>query len=33
MQQLWVRRTAGLTVAGFGVWGLLTLAYKAFSPA
>lgn len=31
MQQLWVRRAAGLTVAGFGVWGLLTLAYSAFS--
>ena len=31
MQQLWVRRVAGLTVAGFGVWGLLTLAYSAFS--
>jgi sulfite exporter TauE/SafE len=25
MQQLWVRRAAGLTVAGFGVWGLATL--------
>ena len=25
MQNLWVRRTAGLTVAGFGVWGLLRL--------
>jgi hypothetical protein len=33
MQQLWVRRTAGLTVAGFGVWGLLTLAYSVFSNA
>ena len=33
MQQLWVRRTAGLTVAGFGAWGLATLAHKAFSPA
>ncbi len=31
MQQLWVRRTAGLTVAGFGVWGLLTLVYSSFS--
>ena len=31
MQQLWVRRVAGLTVAGFGVWGLLTLAYSVFS--
>jgi sulfite exporter TauE/SafE len=30
MQKLWVRRAAGLTVAGFGVWGLLTLAYSAF---
>ena len=30
MQQLWVRRAAGLTVAGFGVWGLLTLAYAAW---
>ncbi len=25
MQTVWVRRMAGLTVAGFGVWGLLTL--------
>jgi sulfite exporter TauE/SafE len=33
MQQLWVRRTAGLTVAGFGVWGLLTLVYTAFARA
>jgi hypothetical protein len=33
MQQVWVRRTAGLTVAGFGVWGLLTLIYSAFSNA
>ena len=32
MQQLWVRRAAGLTVAGFGVWGLLTLVYSAFPP-
>jgi len=31
MQQLWVRRAAGLTVAGFGVWGLLALVYSAFS--
>ncbi len=31
MQQRWVRRGAGLTVAGFGVWGLLALAYSAFS--
>ena len=30
MQQLWVRRAAGLTVAGFGAWGLLTLAWSAF---
>jgi len=33
MQQLWVRRTAGLTVAGFGVWGLLALAYSIFTQA
>jgi len=32
MQQLWVRRAAGLTVAGFGVWGLLALAYSHFAP-
>lgn len=25
MQQLWVRRTAGLMVAGFGMWGLVRL--------
>jgi hypothetical protein len=31
MQHLWVRRAAGLLVAGFGVWGLLALAYSAFS--
>jgi len=31
MQQLWVRRVAGLTVAGFGMWGLANLAYSAFS--
>ena len=31
MQHVWVRRTAGLTVAGFGVWGLLTLARTALS--
>jgi sulfite exporter TauE/SafE len=31
MQQLWVRRAAGLTVAGFGAWGLLRLVYSAFS--
>jgi sulfite exporter TauE/SafE len=33
MQQLWVRRTAGLTVACFGVWGLLKLVYSAFPNA
>ena len=33
MQQRWVRRAAGLTVAGFGVWGLLTLAYSTFAKA
>jgi len=33
MQQLWVRRAAGLTVAGFGVWGLLTLGYAALPHA
>jgi sulfite exporter TauE/SafE len=33
MQQVWVRRAAGLTVAGFGVWGLLALAYSHFAPA
>ncbi|MBT9566681.1 MAG: sulfite exporter TauE/SafE family protein [Thiobacillus sp.] len=31
MQQRWVRRAAGLTVAGFGVWGFLALLYSAFS--
>jgi sulfite exporter TauE/SafE len=31
MQQRWVRRTAGLTVAGFGAWGLAALAYSMFS--
>ncbi|MEW6591273.1 MAG: sulfite exporter TauE/SafE family protein [Pseudomonadota bacterium] len=31
MQRLWVRRTAGLTVAGFGVWGLAALAWKTFA--
>lgn len=31
MQHVWVRRMAGLTVAGFGVWGLLTLARSAFA--
>ncbi|MHB1083875.1 MAG: sulfite exporter TauE/SafE family protein [Thiobacillus sp.] len=30
MQQRWVRRAAGLTVAGLGGWGLLALAYSAF---
>ncbi|MHB1213767.1 MAG: sulfite exporter TauE/SafE family protein [Thiobacillus sp.] len=33
MQQLWVRRAAGLMVAGFGVWGLLTLGYSTFANA
>jgi len=33
MQRVWVRRGAGLTVAGFGVWGLLNLIYSAFSNA
>ena len=33
MQQLWVRRGAGLTVAGFGVWGLFMLIYSAFTNA
>ena len=31
MQQLWVRRAAGLTVAGFGVWGLVSRALAAFA--
>lgn len=31
MQQRWVRRAAGLTVAGFGVWGLLMLVHSAFT--
>ena len=31
MQQLWVRRAAGLMVAGFGIWGLMLLAYSTFS--
>jgi hypothetical protein len=31
MQQRWVRRAAGLTVAGFGVWGLATLVRSALS--
>ncbi len=30
IQQLWVRRTAGLMVAGLGMWGLLTLGYASF---
>lgn len=30
MQQLWVRRAAGLTVASFGVWGLMSLVYSSF---
>lgn len=30
MQQRWVRRAAGLTVASFGVWGLLRLGYSVF---
>ena len=33
MQQLWVRRSAGLMVAGLGGWGLLTLGYPAFFKA
>ncbi len=33
MQQLWVRRGAGLTVAGFGAWGLMLLAYSTFTHA
>ena len=28
MQNLWVRRAAGLMVAGFGVWGLLALLWR-----
>ena len=31
MQHVWVRRVAGLIVAGFGVWGLTGLAYKTFA--
>jgi len=31
MQQRWVRRGAGLTVAGLGVWGLLALGFSAFA--
>lgn len=30
IQRLWVRRAAGLLVAGFGIWGLASLAYKAY---
>ena len=33
MQRLWVRRAPGLMVAGFGVWGLLTLIYSTFANA
>ena len=33
MQQLWVRRGAGLTVVGFGAWGLLMLLYSTFTHA
>lgn len=32
MQHPWVRRAAGLMVAGFGVWGLVALVWRAFSP-
>jgi len=31
MQRTWVRRAAGLTVAGFGVWGLATLLRNALA--
>jgi sulfite exporter TauE/SafE len=31
MQQAWVRRAAGLTVAGFGVWGLASRAWGALA--
>jgi sulfite exporter TauE/SafE len=31
MQRPGVRRAAGLTVAGFGVWGLAALAWRAFA--
>lgn len=31
MQQVWVRRAAGLTVAGFGVWGLATLVWSTLT--
>jgi uncharacterized protein len=27
MQQPWVRKAAGLMVAGFGVWGLIRLVF------
>jgi len=33
MQQLWVRRGAGLTVVGFGAWGLLMLIYSTLTHA
>jgi len=33
IQQLWVRRGAGLTVAGFGAWGLIMLIYSTFTHA
>ncbi|MBT9591014.1 MAG: sulfite exporter TauE/SafE family protein [Thiobacillus sp.] len=33
MQQLWVRRGAGLMVAGFGAWGLMMLVYSALTRA
>jgi sulfite exporter TauE/SafE len=28
LQRLWVRRSAGLMVAGFGVWGLASLGLR-----
>jgi sulfite exporter TauE/SafE len=31
MQRVWVRRAAGLTVAGFGVWGLASRALTALA--
>ena len=31
LQHLWVRRVAGLGVAGFGVWGLASLVYRAYA--
>ena len=31
LQRLWVRRVAGLVVAGFGVWGLASLVYSAYT--